>query len=322
MALPTQQAPLAATKTSRYRRPALTRQQRRALAARQGHRSAYWMAAPASLLLLLFLIVPVLLAFGLSFTNARLISPNPPRFVGLDNFVRAFTADPTFIRSLINTFVFAAVVVPVQAGLALVMAILVNQKLRGVTWFRVIFFVPVVTSIVVISILWDFMYQDNGLINSMIDTITFGAFQGTDWLGNTDTALGAIILLSIWQAVGFHMIIWLSGLQTIPEELYEAARMDGANGWQQFKDVTWPGLRSTMVFILVTITIAALGLFVQIDVMTQGGPRNATTTLVYHAVQQGYRRQETGYGAAISLIFFVIVLLIALVQRYLTREKD
>jgi multiple sugar transport system permease protein/raffinose/stachyose/melibiose transport system permease protein len=295
---------------------------RNARASREGSRSAYAMVAPATILLVLFLIVPVLLAFGLSFTNARLISPNPPRFVGLDNFVRAFTSDPTFMRSLLNTFLFAAVVVPVQAALGLVMAILVNQKLRGVTWFRVIFFVPVVTSIVVISILWEFMYQENGLVNSMIDTLTFGAFQGTDWLGNTDTALGAIIVLSIWQAVGFHMIIWLSGLQTIPGELYEAARMDGANAWQQFKSVTWPGLRSTMVFILVTITIAALGLFVQIDVMTQGGPRDATTTLVYHAVQQGYRRQETGYGAAISLIFFVIVLIIALVQRYLTREKD
>ena len=298
------------------------RRRRRARQSRGGARSAYAMVAPATVLLVLFLIIPVLLAFGLSFTNARLISPNPPRFVGLDNFVRAFTSDPTFLRSLLNTFVFAAVVVPVQAALALFMAILVNQKLRGVTWFRVIFFVPVVTSIVVISILWDFMYQGNGLINSMIDTITFGAFQGTDWLSNTDTALGAIIVLSIWQAVGFHMIIWLSGLQTIPEELYEAARMDGANAWQQFLNVTWPGLRSTMVFILVTITIAALGLFVQVDIMTQGGPQDATTTLVYHAVRKGYREQETGYGAAISLIFFVIVLVVALIQRYLTREKD
>jgi len=295
---------------------------RRQRAAREGHRSAYWMVAPASLLLLLFLIVPVLLAFGLSFTNARLISPNPPRLVGLDNFVRAFVNDPTFMRSLVNTFVFAAVVVPAQSALALLMAVLVNQRLRGVTWFRIIYFIPVVTSIVVISILWDFMYQDNGLINSMIDTLTFGAWQGTDWLGNPSTALGAIIVLSVWQAVGFHMIIWLSGLQTIPEELYEAARMDGANSWQQFRGVTWPGLRSTMVFILVTITIQALGLFVQIDVMTQGGPRDSTTTLVFHAVRQGYRQQETGYGSAISLIFFVIVLVIALIQRYLTRDKD
>lgn len=289
---------------------------------RRRHVSAYAMVAPAALLLLLFLIIPVILAFGLSFTNARLISPNPPRFVGFDNFIRAFTADPTFIRSLINTFLFAVVVVPVQAGLGLVMAILVNQKLRGTTFFRVVYFIPVVTSIVVVSILWRFMYQPDGIINSFIDTITFGSWQGIAWLNNPNTALPAIIVLSIWQAVGFHMIIWLSGLQTIPEELYEAARMDGAGPWQQFKNVTWPGLRPTMVFILVTITIAALGLFVQIDVMTQGGPVDSTTTLVFHAVRRGYREQQTGYGSAISLIFFVLVLIIAMAQRYLTRDKD
>ncbi|MHA6513821.1 carbohydrate ABC transporter permease [Tessaracoccus sp. Z1128] len=289
---------------------------------RQGHGAAYAMIAPAALLLLMFLIIPVGLAFGLSFTNARLISPNPPRFVGLDNFVRAFTADPTFIRSLINTFLFAIVVVPVQAGLGLVLAVLVNQKLRGTTFFRIVFFIPVVTSIVVVSILWRFMYQPDGIINSFIDMLTFGAWENIAWLNEPTTALPAIIVLSIWQAVGFHMIIWLSGLQTIPEELYEAARMDGADGWQQFKNVTWPGLRPTMIFILVTITIAALGLFVQIDVMTQGGPVDSTTTLVFHAVRRGYREQQTGYGAAISLIFFVLVLIIAMIQRFLTRDKD
>lgn len=298
------------------------RRRRTSAGARGERRSGLAMAAPAAVLLGLFLIVPVLLAFALSFTNARLISPNPPRFVGLDNFVRAFTQDPVFLRSVLNTFLFAIVVVPVQAGLGLLLAVLVNQKLRGVTFFRIVYFIPVVTSIVVVSILWKFMYQPTGLINSFIDTVTFGALQGADWLNNPSTALPAIIVLSIWQAVGFHMLIWLSGLQTIPDELYEAARMDGADAWAQFKNVTWPGLRSTMIFVLVTITIAALGLFVQIDVMTQGGPQDSTTTIVYHAVRKGYREQETGYGAAISLIFFVLVLLIALVQRFVTREKD
>ncbi len=280
------------------------------------------MMAPAALLLVLFLIIPVLLAFTLSFTNARLISPNPPRFVGFDNFLRAFTADPVFLQSALNTFLFALVVVPVQAGLGLFLAILVNQRLRGTTFFRVVFFVPVVTSIVVVSILWRFMYQSDGLINSMIDTLTFGAWKGADWLNDPSTALGAIIVLSIWQAVGFHMIIWLAGLQTIPEELYEAARMDGASRWRQFTNVTWPGLRPTMVFVLVTITIAALGLFVQVDVMTQGGPLNSTSTVVFHAVRKGYEQQEIGYAAAISLLFFVAVLIIALIQRWLTREKN
>ena len=280
------------------------------------------MAAPAVLLLLAFLIVPVILGFALSFTNARLISPEPTSFTGVDNFVRAFTADPTFFRSLLNTFAFAAVVVPVQAGLGLILAVLVNQKIRGAVAFRVIFFIPVVTSIVVVSILWKFMYQPDGLINSFIDSITFGAWQGTAWLNNPSTALTAIIVLSIWQAVGFHMLIWLSGLQTIPGELYEAARIDGAGSWRQFRDVTWPCLRPTRVFVLITITIAALGLFVQIDVMTQGGPVDSTSTLVYHAVRMGYRQQQIGYGSALSLVFFVLVLIVALVQRYLTRDKD
>jgi multiple sugar transport system permease protein/raffinose/stachyose/melibiose transport system permease protein len=289
---------------------------------RAERRAGWAMAAPAVLLLAAFLIVPVILGFVLSFTNARLVSPEPISFTGLDNFVRAFTADPTFVRSLLNTFCFAAVVVPVQAGFGLVLAILVNQKIRGAVAFRVVFFIPVVTSIVVVSILWKFMYQPDGLINSFINSITFGAWQGTAWLNNPSTALAAIIVLSIWQAVGFHMLIWLSGLQTIPGELYEAARMDGAGPWRQFRDVTWPCLRPTRVFVLITITIAALGLFVQIDVMTQGGPVDATSTLVYHAVRMGYHQQQIGYGSALSLVFFVLVLVIALVQRFLTRDKD
>ncbi|MGW6929756.1 carbohydrate ABC transporter permease [Lentzea sp. NPDC054927] len=289
---------------------------------RSERRAGWAMAAPAVLLLLAFLIVPVILGFALSFTNTRLISPEPTSFTGFDNFVRAFTADPTFFHSLLNTVAFAAVVVPVQAGLGLVLAVLVNQKIRGAVAFRVIFFIPVVTSIVVVSILWKFLYQPDGLINSFIDTITFGAWQGMAWLNNPSTALTAIIVLSIWQAVGFHMLIWLSGLQTIPGELYEAARIDGAGTWRQFRDVTWPCLRPTRVFVLITITIAALGLFVQIDVMTQGGPVDSTSTLVYHAVRMGYRQQQIGYGSALSLVFFVLVLIVALVQRYLTRDKD
>ena len=280
------------------------------------------MSSPALILLLLFMGIPILLTFGLSFTNARLISPNPPSFVGLANFERALGADPTFLRSLTNTAFFALIVVPCQSGLALALAILVNQKVKGVTAFRTMIFMPVVTSMVVVSILWSFFYEDDGLVNSMLNTIRGGGWTAVAWLNNPGTAMPAIIVLSIWQAVGLHMIIWLSGLQGIDPALYEAADLDGVNGWQRFRYVTWPGLRSTMVFILVTITIAALGLFVQVDVMTSGGPQDATSTLVYHAVRKGYREQDMGYGSAISLIFFVCVLLISLIQRWLTREKD
>ena len=278
------------------------------------------MASPAVVLLLVFFVVPVLLMFGLAFTNARLISPRPPRLVGLDNFVTLF-GDEVFWASLRNTAYFALVVVPVQAGLALVLALLVNAKVRGRNFFRTVYFVPVVTSMVVVSLLWRFIYQEDGLLNQLIRTLTFDHWQGTDWLNNPHTAMPAIMLMSIWQAVGFHMVIWLAGLQTIPGELYEAASLDGAAGWRLFRHVTWPGLRATSTFILITITIGAFSLFTQISVMTQGGPLDSTTTVVFMAVRTGYEQQQTGYAAAVSLVFFVIVLMVSLIQRLLTRER-
>ena len=296
--------------------------ERRSAALRKEARAAWIMSSPALVLLTLFLGIPILLTFVLSFTNIRLVSPTPPKFVGLNNFVRAFAHDPSFLRSLANTVFFATIVVPCQSALALALAVLVNAKVKGVTVFRTMIFMPVVTSMVVVSILWSFFYEENGLFNSVLNTVTGGAWTAIAWLNNPGTAMPAIILLSIWQAVGLHMIIWLSGLQGIDPALYEAADLDGANGWQRFRYVTWPGLHSTMVFILVTITIAALGLFVQVDVMTSGGPQDATSTLVYHAVRKGYREQDMGYGSAISLIFFVGVLVISLIQRRLTREKN
>lgn len=296
--------------------------ERRLAALRKEARTAWLMSSPALVLLTLFLGIPILLTFVLSFTNIRLVSPTPPKFVGLNNFVRAFAHDPSFLRSLTNTAFFAMIVVPCQSALALALAVLVNAKVKGVTVFRTMIFMPVVTSMVVVSILWSFFYEENGLFNSVLNTVTGGAWTAIAWLNNPGTAMPAIILLSIWQAVGLHMIIWLSGLQGIDPALYEAADLDGANGWQRFRYVTWPGLHSTMVFILVTITIAALGLFVQVDVMTSGGPQDATSTLVYHAVRKGYREQDMGYGSAISLIFFVSVLVISLIQRRLTREKN
>ena len=279
------------------------------------------MIAPALILMAMFLIIPAVLALVLSFTNARLISPNSPSFVGVDNYTRAFTNDSTFVRSLLNTFGFALVVVPVQAGLGLLLALLVNQRVRGVNVFRTIYFLPVVTSMVVVSIVWTFMYQETGLINSMLDRITAGAWTPVAWLQDPNTAMPAIMILSIWQGVGFHMVIWLAGLQTIPAELYEAAALDGATPWQKFANVTWPGLRATFIFVLVTITIAAFGLFVQVDVMTRGGPLEATTSIIFHTVRKGFREQEVGYGAALSLIFFVLVLIVSLVQRRLTRKE-
>jgi multiple sugar transport system permease protein len=283
--------------------------------------TALGMATPAVVLLIVFVVVPLALTFALAFTDARLISPTPARFVGLDNFTRLLD-DPVFFKSLRNTAYFTAVIVPLQAGLALVLALLVNAKVRGVNFFRTVYFLPVVTSMVVVSLLWTFLYRGDGLVNHVISALTLGHVEGRDWLGDPTTAMPAVILMSAWQGVGFHMVIWLAGLQTIPAELYEAADLDGATRWHRFRHVTWPGLRATRTFVLVTITIQAFGLFTQINVMTKGGPLDSTTTVVYQAVRTGYEQQQTAYAAAISLVFFVLVLTVSLVQRFLTREKD
>lgn len=258
-------------------------------------------------------------------------NPDYPQYNGLQEWTAFNTGqtrwillagDTVFMKSLFNTFYFAIFIVPFQGGLGLVLALLINQRTKGVNIFRTVYFMPVVVSMVVVAILWSFIYDgQNGLLNNLLAMVTFGNFKPVDWLGNPSTALPAIIVMSAWQGVGFHMIIWLAGLQTIPYSLYEAADIDGANAWQQFRYVTWPGLRNTAVFVFVTITMQAFGLFTQIDVMTRGGPLDATTTVIFQAVQKGFAKQDIAYGSAISVVFFVMVLTVALIQRYLTREK-
>jgi multiple sugar transport system permease protein len=214
------------------------------------------------------------------------------------------------------------VVVPVQTSLALLLAILVNQKLKGMNVFRTIYFSPVVTTMVVVAIIWTFLYNPGeGLINEFIQTITFGALGPYDWLQNTRLVFPAIMLLSIWQGVGFQMVIYLAGLQEIPDSLYEAANVDGANRLQQFLNVTLPQLRNTTIFVVLATTILAFKLFTQVEVMTRGGPQNASMTTIVHAVHQGWGQLKVGYAAAISIVFFLIVLGISLLQRYFLREE-
>ena len=231
--------------------------------------------------------------------------------------------DAVFMKSLVNTFTFALVVVPIQGGLGLLLALIINQRTPGVNIFRTVYFMPVVVSMVVVALLWRFIYDgQNGLLNTVLGFVTFGSFEPVDWIGIPSTALPAITAMSIWQGVGFHMVIWLAGLQTIPFALYEAASVAGANAWQKFRYVTWPGLHNTAVFVLVTITMQAFGLFTQIDVMTRGGPLDSTTTVIFQAVQKGFGRQDIAYGSAISVVFFIMVLTVALIQRYVTREES
>ncbi|WP_333714834.1 carbohydrate ABC transporter permease [Yoonia sp.] len=268
-----------------------------------------------------------------SYPRVRDITRDPdfPQYRGMREWFRihfgetahvVVARDVVFMKALVNTVTFVLVVAPLQGALALGLALLVNQKLRGITVFRAVYFMPVVVSIVVVSLLWRFIYSaDGGLLNNLLSGLSFGAFQPVNWLGNPDTALPAIMGMSIWQAVGFHMVIWLSGLQTISPTLYEAAEIEGASKWQSFRYVTWPGLRHTAVLVLIVITMQAFALFAQIDVMTRGGPLDSTQTLVFQAVERGYGKQDISGGATISVVLFLIVLTISLVQRWLTRER-
>lgn len=293
-------------------------------AARAESLTAWLFSAPAVLLLFVFLVVPFLMAFVFSLTDQRLIpAPQlPTAFVGLRNYERMLE-DTTLLRGLQNNFVFALVVVPVQSALALALAMLVNKKLRGINIFRTIFFTPVATTMTVVAIVWFILYNpQQGFINSFLSTISGGALGPYRWLDDKALALPSIMLLSIWQGVGFQMLIFLAGLQGIPKELYEAAEIDGASSWQQFWFVTLPQLRNTTIFVLISSTILALQLFVQVYVMPQrGGPEDSTTTVIVRMVVEGFSNQRVGYASAISVAFFVIVLLISLVQRLLLREE-
>lgn len=240
--------------------------------------------------------------------------------VGDSKLVVAAT-DPLFYRSLVNTFLFALLVLPLQCGAALGLALLVNQRIRGRIFFRTVYFVPVVTSMVVASIVWSFMLNtDRGMLNEVLRAVAGDPNAGPDWLGDRHYAMPAVALMSAWQGAGFQMLVFLAGLQSISPELYEAATLMGANAWQRFVHVTLPGLRNTILFVLVSTTLMAFGLFTQVDVMTNGGPLDSTSTVVYHAVRSGFKEQDIGYGSTIALVFFGVVLAASLLQRMLAAK--
>ena len=285
-------------------------------------RPAWLFAAPALLGLLLFVALPFVLAIGLSFTNLRLGSPLPLEFVGIEQFRRIF-ADPAVVRALLNNGLFALVVVPLQTVLALALALLLNRQLKGLALFRTLFFMPVVFPLSLVAVVWVLIFAPgpNGMMNALLETVSLGAWTPRDFLRDPVLALPAIMLTSIWQGVGFQMVVILAGLQAIPHQLYEAAALDGASRWRQFWNITLPQLRNTLIFVVLVTTILAFRLFDQVQIMTQGGPRNATTTAMYEAVQAAFARQQVAKGAAITVVMFVIVLLITAVQRRLVRQE-
>lgn len=285
--------------------------------------TAWAFLAPALILLIIFLVIPFFLAVGFSFTNQRLISnPNvPTQFVGLDNYITMLQTEE-FRRGVLNNFIFVVVVVPVQTSLALFLALLINQKIRFSNLFRGMYFVPVVMPMVVVAVIWAFLYNPGqGTINWLIQTLSGGVLGPYDWLNNPRLAFPSIMALSIWQGVGFQMVIFLAGLQEIPEEVYEAAAIDGVNKIQEVFYITIPMLRNAAIFVILSTTILAFQLFVQVDVLTSGGPENSTMTMMLHVINQGFRQLRVGYASAVTVTFFLIVLAVSLVQQYLLEEE-
>ena len=254
-----------------------------------------------------------------SFYKINLLNPSVKEFIGIKNY-QQILADPSFYKALGNTFYFALVVVPLQCSLALLLAILVNKKLKTSKIARIAFFSPVVTSIVVISILWTFLYNvDSGLFNGILGSL---GLPKSKFLNGEGSAMNSIIFMSAWQAAGYQMMIFLAGLQDISPDLYEAAELDGANTTQKFWNVTIPGLRNVIPFVVLITTIQAFKLFTQPFVMTQGGPNESTTTIVFMIFQQGFQFRNVGYSSAIAVIFFILILFVSvLMKKYLMKDE-
>lgn len=288
------------------------------------------MSGPALVGLIAFVGVPFGYAVVLSFYNVRLGSPLAPTFFGLEQYQRLFT-DPDmsgpFLRALLNNLTFAVVVVPLQTGLALALAILLNRKLKAIGVFRSFFFMPVVFPMALVAVIWRLILarSDQGMLNSALHAVSFGNWGAFDWLGDSATAMASIIVLSVWQGVGFQMVILLAGLQQIPTELYEAARLDRATRWQQFRHVTLPGIRGTLVFVAMLTSVLSFRVFDQVYVLIHGGgglDEDATRTVMYQAVTTAFDQNNIGQASAITVVFFLIVLALTLIQRRVVRPGN
>ncbi len=283
--------------------------------------TSYLMLLPAALLAFLFIMLPILYSLGYAFTDYYLLKPDDIHFIGFDNFAEIWqelVSKGTIYHAILNTLFFVVGVVPLQIGMALGLALFCNRKRRGVKIFKVCFFAPVVISLSVTSYLWLQILSPapTGLLNSLLSV--FGAAPH-DWLGDPKTAMPSIIVLSAWQGAGYQMLIFSAGLSNVREDLYEAAALDGAGSWKKFTCVTWPGIRSSFVFVIITVFIGACRIMTQPMLMT--GYQLHTVTLSYYMYTRGYSDRWVGLSSAVALVMTIFIGAITLVQRRVFREK-
>jgi len=290
------------------RKRRLTHKQRDAVA-------GYIFVAPQVLGIVAFVLIPLALVVYFSFHEWNVLA-NSFTFVGVDNFER-FLGDPQIAPVMQATGIFSVFLVFFNITIALLLAVMLNRSLPGITFFRTLFFSPVVVSLVAWTIVWGFLFQDNGGINGALEVI---GIDGPNWLREGPTAMASVVIVQVFKNVGLNMVLFLAALQGVPQELQEAARIDGAGSRTIFTRITIPLISPTILLTFIITIVGSLQVFAQIAVLTQGGPGISTTVLVYYLFQQAFLFGEFGYGSVLSIVLFLIVLLLTVVQWQLRKK--
>jgi putative chitobiose transport system permease protein len=277
----------------------------------------YLFLLPALVILGLTVFYPAIQAFLLSFTRYQNLA-EPPQWVGLANF-RQLLGDEVFWKTLVNTLLYLICVVPILVSLPLLLAILVNRLLPGISWFRAAYYTPVVISMVVAGIAWRWLYAENGLLNQLLAWARISD-AGIPWLTSPDLALFSVMAVTVWKGLGYYMVIYLAGLQSIPADLYEAAAIDGSDGWRKHWDVTVPLMRPYLFLVAVISAIAATKVFEEVYIMTQGGPRNSSKTIVYYVYETAFNDAEFSYACTIGLVLFLLILTLSVLRLVFIRQ--
>ena len=270
--------------------------------------------APALILLSIFLFIPIVYLFYLSFTNGGLVHQ---KWLGLANYFRLLF-DPDFVQVLFNTFYFAVFSIIPSILIPLILAILLNQNIWLKNFFRTAYFIPSITSLVAIGLGFRWLFQNNGPINQLLNNLQI---ESVTWLNSVFWAMPVLILFNTWRQIGFNLLVFLAGLQTIPNNQYEAAELDGANYWAKIFYVTLPNLKSTMILATITTTIFTLRAFEPIYVITSGGPDNSTSTISYYVYEQAFRQFNFGYASACTNVLLLIALVLVVIQLKVTENK-
>jgi putative chitobiose transport system permease protein len=277
----------------------------------------YLFLLPAGILLVVFFFYPLLEVFRLSFMKYNMVSP--PKYIGIANFTRLIE-DPIFWKTFKNTIIYVLGVVPPLIFIPILLAILVNNKMRGISFFRAVFYLPVVISIVVIGIAWKWLYAENGPLNYLLMSMLV-TNEKLNWLSDPNLAMFSVMAVTVWRGLGYYMVIYLAGLQAIPKELYEAADIDGAGFWNKHWHITLPLLRSSIVFVAVVSSINALKVFVEIFVMTGGGPAYSSATIVQYLYEKAFQELDLGYACALGVVLFLFTFVFSVLNIKVIERK-